>query len=109
MTFHGRMARAYLAEIYLALRSDLPIYSAIAVYLVIGSGYVVFRGGILMGSMGDYFWACSLVFGLLVPYGLVIAWFARITRRFDRRRFWAYRVAVSPRNVGRFVAGTMLM
>lgn len=101
----ARYCRATVGAIY----ADRVIYAVVAVYVLVGGGYVIARHGMLLGALGIYARACLVTYCLILPFVVLVSGIARITHRLDRRRRLAYRRMFAPARVGRFLAGTVLM
>ena len=54
MSYLGKAAPAYTRELVAALRADTAIYFAALLYLLVGSIFVLSRGGMLMGALDIY-------------------------------------------------------
>lgn len=104
-----RRLAIYLPAIRKEMRSDLAIYAAVIAYLVFGTLFVVLRSGAVFGAFWLYAATGVIAFGLVMPYGAVVASYARIALRLGSRPSLAHRYVFAPGRVGRFVAGTSLM
>lgn len=107
----GFLARAgrYGAEIASALRADLVLYAAVLIYVLAATAYVVSMGRAGMVDYDIYAAGCIGLVCVVLPYAMLVLGAARIAFESKGRRSLAWRTLVSPRRVGRGVAGTLLM
>jgi len=101
--------RLHYWETITAIRNDLPIYLAVAVYILAGSTYVLAKGGMLMGALDLYAHAALITYCLILPLVVLVIGILRITHHLDARRGLAYRHMFAPRRTARFFAGSLLM
>lgn len=102
-------ATSFVGETSKYFWRDLPLYLAIAAYVIVGLAYVHASTKIPLETFRLYAEVWSMNFLVVAPGLLFVAGIARIVHGVERRRLLALRHMFSPKRTARFVAGSALL
>ena len=98
-----------LTETAARMSADRWLYAVIALYTFLGLLFLHLAGATDRAAYEPYFLRWLLLFGFTLPAVALLIELGLVLHRFDRRRGLALRRAFSPRRLGHFAAGLVLV
>ena len=101
--------RNYAGAFARAVRTDLPIYSVVALYLAVCL-WLLARNDIRpFGLLDHYFYAWAMNFGVIGTYVVASIGLFLVVHRLPRRRLLGFRRLLGPKRIARYLAGLLLL